>query len=222
MKYIKDFLVVVGLFLLSQISTTVFTVIKMMSIEKGVSKLSIGMICFLIILTLANIALLLYLAKKLGFFKASFNFLTFKNCGIIFGGFLLARVIAIGGSLLLSNQGTQSTANDAALQKIFSGENPILVILLIAISAPIMEEIVFRGSIIGFWLKKYPVVAIAVSSILFGLVHGPTDRISFFIYALIGLVFSLAYYKTQRLEVSMGIHFLNNIFGAIALAFGMF
>lgn len=222
MSYIKNFFIVVGLFLLSQISMTIFTVMKMMSVEKGMAKLNVGVTVFLIVVTLANIALLVYLARKLGFFKPSFDFLTVKNCGLIFGGFILARLIAVVGTLLLMDQGTESTANDATIQTIFAGENPILIILLIAISAPIMEEIVFRGSIIGFWLKKYPVVAIALSTISFGLIHGPTDLISFLIYALMGLILSLAYYKTKRLEVSIGIHFFNNIIGAIALAFGLF
>ena len=222
MNYIKNFFLVIGLFLLSQMSTTVFTVMKLNSVENGVAKLSVGTTCFLIVFTLANTALLIYLAKKIGFFKASFDFCSLKNVGIIFGSFILARIIAVVGTLLLMNQGTESTANDATLQTIFSGENPVLIILLIAVSAPIMEEIVFRGAIIGFWLKKYPAVAIALSTISFGLVHGPTDAISFLIYALVGLILSLAYYKTQRLEVSIGIHFLNNILGAIALAFGMF
>lgn len=222
MNYIKNFFLVIGLFLLSQMSTIIFTVMKVSSVESGVAKLSVGTTCFLIVFTLANTALLVYLAKKLGFFKASFDFFSLKNVGIIFGSFILARIIAVVGTLLLMNQGTESTANDAVLQTIFSGENPVLIILLIAVSAPIMEEIVFRGGIIGFWLKKYPVVAIALSTISFGLVHGPTDVISFLIYALVGLILSLAYYKTQRLEVSIAIHFLNNILGAIALAFGMF
>ncbi len=130
-------------------------------------------------------------------------------------------MIAIGGTLLLNAQGSETTANDAAIQMIFTGENPLLIILLLGISAPIMEEIVFRGGIIGYWLEKFPVVAIAISSIAFGLVHGPTNLISFLIYGLMGLIMSVAYYKTQRLEVSIAIHFLNNILAAIVIALGM-
>lgn len=159
--------------------------------------------------------------KKLGFLNLKWDFFTKRNVGIIIGGYILARVIAIGGTLLLNTQGSESTANDAVIQTIFTGENPLLIILLIGISAPIMEEIVFRGGIIGYWLEKFPMVAIALSSISFGLIHGPTNLISFLIYGLMGLILSMAYYKTKRLEVSMSIHFLNNILSAIVLAFGM-
>lgn len=221
MIYVKNFFILVGLFLLSQISMIVFEIAKGFSLGMGELHLSLFVSVLLIVSIIGNIWLLLFLGEKLGFFTVKLDFLTLKNSGIIIGGFFLARAIAIGGTLSLNHQGSESTANDAAIQALFTGENPLLIILLIGISAPIMEEIVFRGGIIGFWLEKFPLVGVAISSILFGLVHGPTNLVSFLIYALMGLVLAVAYYKTQRLEVSMSIHFLNNIFGAIAIAFGM-
>ncbi|MEI5994690.1 CPBP family intramembrane glutamic endopeptidase [Candidatus Enterococcus mansonii] len=187
----------------------------------GNANLSLAISVLLMVVTIGNIYLLLFLGKKLGFFKFKWDFINLKNIVIIVGGFLLARVIAIGGTLLLNNQGAESTANDVAIQTIFTGENPILIVLLIGISAPIMEEIIFRGAIIGFWFENLPMVGIAISSILFGLVHGPTNVISFLIYGLMGLILSIAYYKTKRLEVSISIHFFNNIFSAIAIAIGL-
>ena len=100
-------------------------------------------------------------------------------------------------------------------------QNPLLIILLIGIAAPIMEEIVFRGGIVGYLFKDLPVVGIIVSSVLFGLMHSPTNIISFLIYGLIGLTCAIAYFKTRRLEVSIAIHFLNNILPALVLAFGI-
>ncbi|WP_410055254.1 type II CAAX prenyl endopeptidase Rce1 family protein [Listeria monocytogenes] len=44
---------------------------------------------------------------------------------------------------------------------------------------------------------------------------------SFLIYGLIGLTCAIAYFKTRRLEVSIAIHFLNNILPALVLAFGI-
>ncbi|MBO0472413.1 hypothetical protein IGL98_002812 [Enterococcus sp. DIV0840] len=221
MEYVKKFFVLVGLFLVSQVGTTAFSVVKIISQGMGETNLSLFVSILLILLVIGNIWLLIFLGKKLGFLNLKWDFFTKRNVGIILGGYILARVIAIGGTLLLNTQGSESTANDAVIQTIFTGENPFLIILLIGISAPIMEEIVFRGGIIGYWLEKFPIVAIALSSISFGLIHGPTNLISFLIYGLMGLIFSMAYYKTKRLEVSMSIHFLNNILAAIVLAFGM-
>lgn len=221
MTYIKNFFIVVGLFLVSQISMTVFGVAKGYSLVRGEENLSLFASLLLILLVIGNIWLLLFLGKKLGFVNLKWNFLTKKNIGIILGGFILARVIALGGTLLLNTQGSESTANDAAIQTMFTGENPLLILLLIGISAPIMEEIVFRGGIIGFWLEKFPMVGSAISSILFGLIHGPTNLTSFLIYGSMGLILSKVYYKTQRLEISMSVHFLNNIMAAIVIAFGL-
>ncbi|PZL70913.1 CPBP family intramembrane metalloprotease [Enterococcus plantarum] len=221
MVYVKNFFILVGLFLVSQISMMAFGIAKELSQGMGETNLSLVASIMLIIIVIGNIWVLIFLGKKLGFFNLKLDFFTKRNVGIILGGFILARVIAIGGTFLLNTQGTESTANDAAIQTMFSGENPLLIILLIGISAPIMEEIVFRGGIIGFWLGKFPILGIAVSSILFGLMHGPTNLISFLLYGLVGLILSVAYYKTQRLEISISIHFLNNILAAIAMAFGL-
>ena len=219
--YMKKFFIVIGLFLLSQISMTVFGVAKGVSQASGEANLSLVVSIILILMVIGNIWLLVFLAKKLGFFTIKFDFLTGRNIGIIIGGYVLARIVAIVGTLLLNAQGTNSTANDAAIQTMFTGENPLLIILLIGISAPIMEEIVFRGGIIGFWLKDYPIVGIVLSSVVFGLVHGPTNLVSFLIYGLIGLILSIVYHKTKRLELSIAVHFLNNILGAIMIAFGL-
>lgn len=221
MGYVKKFFVLVGLFLVSQMGMLIFSFAKGASLARDNAHLSLFVAIVLILVIIGNIWLLVFLGEKLGFLNLKFDFLTKKNVGIILGGFILARVVAIGGTFLLNTQGSESTANDAAIQMIFKGENPLVIILLLGVSAPIMEEIVFRGGIIGYWLEKFPLLAIALSSIVFGLVHGPTDVVSFLIYALIGLILSVAYYRTQRLEVSISIHFLNNILGAIMIGFGL-
>ena len=159
--------------------------------------------------------------KKLGFLTPSKDFLTKKNIIYILVGTLIARTVGIGGTLLLNVTGVTQTANDEAIGQLFTGENPLLIILLIGIAAPIMEEIVFRGGIVGYLFKDLPVVGIIVSSVLFGLMHSPTNIISFLIYGLIGLTCAIAYFKTRRLEVSIAIHFLNNILPALVLAFGI-
>ncbi|MTD37553.1 CPBP family intramembrane metalloprotease [Erwinia sp. CPCC 100877] len=221
MGYVKNFFILVGLFLISQISMFIYSLAKGFSVASGAEHLSLLSVIILILFIIGNIWLLLFLGKKLGFVDLNFHFFSMKNVLIIIGGAFLARIIAVGGTLLLNNQGTESTANDAAIQMIFTGENPLLIFLLVGISAPIMEEIVFRGGIINLWLKKVPIVGVAVSAIVFGLVHGPTNLISFLIYGLTGLILALAYYMTERLEVSIAIHFLNNFIPALVLAMGL-
>lgn len=221
MNYIKKFFIVLGLAILSQIGMAVYGGAKDFSLETGAHKLSLLAVLILIIFIVGNIYLLMYLGKKLGFLTLSKDFLTKKNIIYILVGTLIARTAGIGGTLLLNATGVTQTANDETIGQLFTGENPLLIILIIGIAAPIMEEIVFRGGIVGYLFKDLPVVGIIVSSVLFGLMHSPTNIISFLIYGLIGLTCAIAYFKTRRLEVSIAIHFLNNILPALVLAFGI-
>ncbi|MDM7545249.1 type II CAAX endopeptidase family protein [Lactococcus lactis] len=221
MNYIMKFFIVLGLAILSQIGMAVYNGAKGFSLETGAHKLSLLAVLILIIFIVGNIYLLMYLGKKLGFLTLSKDFLTKKNIIYILVGTLIARTAGIGGTLLLNATGVTQTANDETIGQLFTGENPLLIILLIGIAAPIMEEIVFRGGIVGYLFKDLPVVGIIVSSVLFGLMHSPTNIISFLIYGLIGLTCAIAYFKTRRLEVSIAIHFLNNILPALVLAFGI-
>jgi membrane protease YdiL (CAAX protease family) len=222
MEYIKRFFIVIGLFLLSQIGMFTYGTLKQSSLQVGQGTMPLLSTLILIVIFIMNIGLLLVLANKLELLNFDSKFLNKKNILIIVIGVVIARLVAILGTILLNNQGIDSTAlNDAAINNLFTGENPLLIILILGISAPIMEEIVFRAGIIGYFLKDWPILGIALSSISFGLVHGPTDIISFFMYALIGLVLSIAYFKTSRLEVSILIHFFNNLIPAIVIAFGL-
>ncbi|OTN77491.1 hypothetical protein A5886_002591 [Enterococcus sp. 8G7_MSG3316] len=220
MKIVKKVCIVIGLFILSQVSMTMFGLVKTHYFDMGEAYLPSLIAYGLIAMVLMNIGLLMWLAKKLGLASFRFDWSTKKNWLWIIGAFVLGRVIAIVGTLFLqANTGQQSTANDTLLNNVFAGENPLLIFLLIAVAAPVMEEIVFRGGIIGFLFEKYQMIGIAVSVILFGLAHTATSWIEFAIYALIGLLMALVYKKTKRLEAAVAVHFLNNVLGAIALMF---
>ena len=130
----------------------------------------------LIALLLANIGLLMFLAKKLGLATFDFGWSTKKNWLWIVGGFVLGRVVAVGGTLYLQHISDQeATANDALLGELFTGENPLLIFLLIAVAAPIMEEIVFRGGFIGLLFEKYLIVGIISSVAVFSIIHSVTN-----------------------------------------------
>lgn len=203
--FFKNLFITVGLLCLSQVSSLV------MGVMLGAGISGLGATIVLAIVFIVNIALLVWLAKKLGFLKFRFDYLNKSSVKMILLFFVLARVIAIVGTLLLQMQGETGTANDAALENLFTMLNPVIIFIMVAVSAPIMEEIVFRGAIMGLWLKDYPRIAIAVSSAAFGLMHGPTNLISFVMYAGLGFLFATAYARTNRLEASMSVHFLNNL-----------
>lgn len=92
--------------------------------------------------------------------------------------------------------------------KIMMG-NPLGVISVV-ILAPIVEELVFRGAIMGHLLKtgKSPVFAIVVSSLVFGIVHGNLEQAPFAF--ILGLALGWVYYRTGSLLPSIFMHFINN------------
>lgn len=84
--------------------------------------------------------------------------------------------------------------------------------LAIGILAPLAEEAVFRGAVLRVLLrlfdKKWHWIAIAISAILFGLVHGNVQQ---FVHAtLIGLILGWLYYRTDSILPGVLFHWVNN------------
>lgn len=212
----KNLLIVLGMFLLSQVGTTLIT----FSLTSKIMTKNTPFITSIIILILiANIAIMVKIAKKLNILQFNFNFLTKTNVKWIIYIFLVARIAVIALSVLLEMQGQNNTKNDELLLMVFQSAPKIIIFLTIAIAAPILEEIVFRGCIMGLLLKNYPKTGLIVSSILFASLHSPTDLLTFIIYFILGFSLGFAYYKTNRLESSMSVHFLNNLPGAVYIMF---
>lgn len=84
-----------------------------------------------------------------------------------------------------------------------------LGIFCIAISGPILEELLFRGAITKALLRHYsPAKAIVLSSVIFGVFHiNPAQILPAF---LIGLLLTWIYYKTASLIPCILVHILNN------------
>lgn len=93
------------------------------------------------------------------------------------------------------------------------------MLIMVAILAPIFEEILFRGIILKAMLNKgvSPKKAIVFSSLIFGAVHGyPWQFLGAF---LLGLVLGLVYWKTKSLLMSMLLHSFNNFIAAMLIIF---
>ena len=98
----------------------------------------------------------------------------------------------------------------------------LLIIGVKLISAPIMEEILFRGFLLKLCFKDYLLIGVLVSSILFGMAHHPTNFGSFVTYTGMGLVLGTYYKKYRRLELTMLLHFLNNLVGLLPFIYHSF
>ena len=91
-------------------------------------------------------------------------------------------------------------------------------IISIAIMAPLVEELLFRGAIQGHLLRKgmKPLNAILIASAVFGIVHMNPIQIPFAF--AIGLIFGWLYYRTGSVVPGMIGHFINNSIATIQMA----
>ena len=88
--------------------------------------------------------------------------------------------------------------------------NPILAFISVAILAPIVEEIIFRGIIFNEADKyKGGAFPIIISALLFGLAHMQPIQIVYTF--IVGLIFGFVYSKTHSLLIVMFLHMLNNL-----------
>ena len=88
-------------------------------------------------------------------------------------------------------------------------------VLSIALLAPILEELLFRGAIQGSIQAsgKSPWIAIVISSLIFGVVHMNPAQVPFAF--LLGMMFGWLYYRTGSLLPGIIGHVLNNSVAAI-------
>ena len=91
-------------------------------------------------------------------------------------------------------------------------------IISITIMAPLVEELLFRGAIQGYMLRKgmKPLHAILIASAIFGIVHMNPIQIPFAF--AIGLIFGWLYYRTGSLVPGIVGHFINNSIACLQMA----
>lgn len=90
--------------------------------------------------------------------------------------------------------------------------------LSIALISPIAEEMLFRGGIEGFLLRRKikPIIAILVSAIIFGVIHANPAQI--FFATILGIIFGWMYYRTGSILPSVVGHVLNNTVSVSVMA----
>lgn len=114
-------------------------------------------------------------------------------------------------NLLIEQAGIPNTMEDTFIAM---SRNPF-GLLSIALLAPVLEEMLFRGAIEGRLLRVWrnPWAAIVVSSLIFGIVHMNPAQIPFAF--LLGMMFGWLYYRTGSLLPGIVGHVLNNSVAAI-------
>ena len=166
------------------------------------------------------LALLVFIvvAKKIGILSQSGKVFQKGDGKRISLGILGMFLISILGTALLRwVNGEVTTANQASLIEEFQRGNGILLPIMLGVLAPIVEEIIFRGILPLKIFKGYEGWGYIVGGLLFALFHGPTNIVSFVIYAVSSVILTLLAYRTRRLEVSIAVHMINNGLPAIIM-----
>ncbi|MBA4538585.1 CPBP family intramembrane metalloprotease [Bacillus aquiflavi] len=125
-----------------------------------------------------------------------------------FGGVFLAmfaQAVAVAIELKLGIEtGSQNTEDIVSAVEYFP-----LMIVVVTILGPILEEIVFRKIIFGSLQKRFNFfISAFISSIIFALAH--VDFSHIIIYTAMGFTFSFLYVKTKRIIVPMFAHIAMN------------
>ena len=91
-----------------------------------------------------------------------------------------------------------------------SAPEMLLCIVAVSITPALAEELAFRGVFMNILRPWGDAVAIVVSAVMFGAMHGNTTQIIFAF--LLGLIFGYVDCKTNSIVPSVVIHFINNFY----------
>lgn len=109
---------------------------------------------------------------------------------------------------------TEDSANQNAIQTMYLSKYGPLMILDVCVIGPMVEELVFRGSIQKGLLKLNvkPWIAIIITAITFGFIHviDAGDYSQVFPYIFMGISLGYVSYKTKNLVPNTIIHVLIN------------
>jgi membrane protease YdiL (CAAX protease family) len=98
------------------------------------------------------------------------------------------------------------TLTDLLLSMMRLGPLSILVVIIIG---PVAEELVFRGIVLGFFLKKYSSKrAIVLSALIFAMIH--MNPYQFLPAFGLGILLGWIYYMSKNIWLCMGVHLLCN------------
>jgi len=141
-----------------------------------------------------------------------------KNILIVLGGIvlmnLLDNIAVIPYALLYAEQA--GNLNDNNIAAASQAVNPILFAIISGILGPLTEETVFREILTRQASRFVPkVLAVIVSSLLFGVIHMHAITLCEFLSILphifFGALMAILYLKTKNITLVYILHILNNL-----------
>ncbi len=129
-------------------------------------------------------------------------------------------IIVIMNLIIQIFTNTATSTNQETLQQMFNS-NAILVALLSIIYAPIVEELIFRGTFRNFIKNKY--LYIIISGVMFGLLHviddfqSISELLFIFVYSFLGCTLASIYYKTNNICTNIYMHAIQNTLSVVGM-----
>lgn len=211
--YVKCILWLIGLFFLSQVPTLLATIVGKFANKASIPvQVGIGVV-WLIIFTAIIIFFIKFFNK---YSKEGFKKINIGDGIVVFLYYLVGLgITGIGTVLMQVVYGDTTTENQAVIETLFGADQSMVTVLCmtisIAIGAPILEELLFRGIPVAFFGDKMPMWVIGiVTSLLFSAGHLSTNIISFIIYFAMGMLMFLTYRTRKNIGDSMLFHFFQN------------
>lgn len=189
----------------------IFIVLSQLPLLLIESHYSMGIIAPLVILCyLILIGILFYIVKRTTG-KSPFKKVTGKNIRFILAAYVV-MILAKGILLTLMTKFYHQTisANDQAINSLVTDKTALLMTILVVVLVPITEELLYRGVFTSFFFKNQPFWQVAISGVIFGLMHSSTNFISALIYVTMGWILAYVYVHTKNLSNSLTLHILNN------------
>ena len=147
----------------------------------------------------------------------------FKNLIHILKNYGLMMVSSITVNLILVLVfGLEQSGNQSSIIQLYA-QQPLKVMFAALVFAPVVEELVFRGSLYAPFRKNQHLFGILLSSFAFGFLHvyqslftgNFMDLLFIFSYGLLGSFMCRVYDKTNSFFSCVLLHFLNNFISII-------
>lgn len=193
-------------FLYLLLAFLILIIIQGPTIYLGVKDASL--VSLLVFLLLLKSAGALFLGKRLGLLEGFKTLSSLKAWGMIGLTYLGIYIVTRIGAMVMMMEGVSNSTNQATIENIHM--NPFVLITFTVIMAPIVEELVFRGILMGRVFNPDSIVGLILSSLLFGLAHMPNSIGVWIVYAGMGFVLGTVYRKCQKLEYCIMAHIINN------------
>ena len=162
------------------------------------------------LLSVAILTVFIFSARKTEIASFNLSFFKAKDLARLVLSYLVIFTSNLFGSALLRLMNESTTSNQSTINNLVQNSSLISSFFLLALLAPICEEILCRGIVPKKIFRGKENLGFVVGTIVFALLHQPSNLPSLLIYGGMSIVLSWTAYKTQRLEMSILLHMIVN------------